>query len=395
MKNPKARVIAYYLPQFHPIPENDYWWGPGFTEWTNVANAKPLFKGHYQPRIPADLGFYDLRLPQVRKAQADMARSVGIEGFCYWHYWLGGGKELLEMPFNEVLRSGEPDFPFCLAWANHSWSTKTWQNTTKKGNSQQTMIAKQLYLGEDDYIQHFYSLLPAFKDKRYMTIDGKPIFVIYDPFDMGNECMHFMSLWRDLAKKNGLAGIYFIGHLLNTTVVQSHMLMDNSHKKRYPHSKNYKQAYENLLTSYGFDAIQPKGQMRAECATYGDTYVSIRKRLQSRFPWLPTIKFSYPKVMQHFYVPEDRCTNVFPTILSGWDRSPRAGNAEAVYIDYTPESFKRHVCQGIEIVKDKPLEHRVLFLKSWNEWGEGNYLEPDRKYGHAFLNVLRDSLFDE
>ena len=147
MKSNKARVIAFYLPQFHPIPENDQWWGKGFTEWTNVAKAKPLFRGHYQPRIPADLGFYDLRLPEVREQQAELAREAGIEGFWYWHYWVGNGKMLLEKPFQEVLHSGKPDFPFCLGWANHSWKTGTW---TRDGSNQ--MIAEQQYLGEKDLL---------------------------------------------------------------------------------------------------------------------------------------------------------------------------------------------------------------------------------------------------
>lgn len=136
----KARVIALYLPQYHPVAENDKYWGKGFTEWTNVAKAKPLFKGHDQPRIPADLGFYDLRLPQVRKEQAELAKEAGIEGFCYWHYWFGNGKEVLQMPFDEVVKSGEPDFPFCLGWANHDWTTKTWEKG--KVTVKDTMIFK-------------------------------------------------------------------------------------------------------------------------------------------------------------------------------------------------------------------------------------------------------------
>ena len=148
----EARIIANYLPQFHPIPENDKFWGKGFTEWTNVAKAKPFFKGHYQPRIPADLGFYDLRLPEIREQQAQLAREAGVEGFCYWHYWFGNGKQLLERPFQEVVASGKPDFPFCLCWANHDWSNRSW----KKDSKLDAMIAKQEYLGEKDHTEHFY-----------------------------------------------------------------------------------------------------------------------------------------------------------------------------------------------------------------------------------------------
>ena len=175
----KVRLIAFYFPQFHPIPENDKWWGKGFTEWTNVAKAKPLFRGHYQPHVPADLGFYDLRLPEIRQQQADMAREAGIEGFCYWHYWMGGGRLLLERPFQEVLKTGAPDFPFCLGWANHSWTTKTWEKG--KSFTSESMIFEQLYPGVEDYINHFFDVLPAFKDKRYITVDNKPLFVVFDP----------------------------------------------------------------------------------------------------------------------------------------------------------------------------------------------------------------------
>ena len=172
----KARVIAFYLPQFHPIPENDKWWGKGFTEWTNVGKAKSFFKGHYQPRIPADLGYYDLRVSETRKAQADMAKEYGVEGFCYWHYWFGNGKRLLERPFEEVLKSSKPDFPFCLGWANESWKAKVWDfNSTKRDRT----LIEQLYPGDQDYKDHFYELLDAFKDNRYMRKNNKPICGIY------------------------------------------------------------------------------------------------------------------------------------------------------------------------------------------------------------------------
>ena len=172
-KQTKARLIALYLPQFHPIPENDQWWGKGFTEWTNVAKAVPMFSGHYQPRIPADLGFYDLRVPEVRMAQAEMAAEHGVEGFCYWHYWFAG-KRLLERPFNEVLKSGEPKFPFCLAWANQTW-TGIWHGAPDR------ILIEQTYPGIKDYESHFYALLDSFIDERYIKIDGKPVFVVYKP----------------------------------------------------------------------------------------------------------------------------------------------------------------------------------------------------------------------
>src|SRR5688572_6814364 len=206
MTSGPVRIIAAYLPQFHPIPENDLWWGKGFTEWTNVGKAKPLFHGHYQPRVPADLGYYDLRLPEVRQQQADLAREYGIEGFCYWHYWFGNGKRLLERPFNEVVASGKPDFPFCLSWANHSWQDKQF---SKEGTER--MLIEQKYGGEEDYLQHFYALLPAFQDKRYIRVDDKPLFQIYVPLKFP-DVDKFITCWQNEARKNGLKGFHFVGH---------------------------------------------------------------------------------------------------------------------------------------------------------------------------------------
>lgn len=190
----KARLIAYYLPQFHPIPENDEWWGKGFTEWTNVGKAKPLFKGHDQPKVPADLGYYDLRIPEVREEQARMAKEYGIEGFCYWHYWFGNGKRLLEKPFQEVLKSQKPDFGFCLAWANISWGGVAY------GDLYERNLMEQKYPGVEDYTNHFNELLPAFLDKRYLTIDGKPIFVVYNAAGLPDP-KEFIDLWNKLARK--------------------------------------------------------------------------------------------------------------------------------------------------------------------------------------------------
>jgi lipopolysaccharide biosynthesis protein len=173
-----ARFIAFYLPQFYPTPENDQWWGPGFTEWTNVVQARPLFEGHYQPRLPADLGFYDLRVAEVRQAQAALALKHGVEGFCYWHYWFHGTR-VLDRPFSEVLASGEPDFPFCLSWANETWSRR-WHGA---GAAADEVLVEQRYSEEDD-LAHVRWLMHAFADPRYIRIGGRPLFLVYRPFDL-------------------------------------------------------------------------------------------------------------------------------------------------------------------------------------------------------------------
>lgn len=384
----KARVIAYYLPQFHPVPENDKFWGKGFTEWTNVAKARPLFRGHYQPRIPADLGFYDLRLPEVRQQQADMAREAGIEGFCYWHYWFGGGRMLLERPFEEVLHSGKPDFPFCLCWANHSWSTKTWNKEHRK--SADTMIAEQTYPGDEDFIAHFNYCLPAFKDHRYITVEGKPLFGIYEPFFFPH-ARHFMELWRQLALQNGLKGIYF--YAITRSGNFNRFDSDGNIVRVMPNLKSSAEDYRAMLNQ-GYDGLNSYGQVRAELSYY-NKYVNMGLIAMRKYmPFIPSTHFKYPKLMKHYLSPEDKWDNIFPTIMPQWDRSPRVGKAEGIYVNATPAHFKRHIEEALQLVEHKDMDHRILFLRSWNEWAEGNYVEPDLKYGHGFLDAIRETICD-
>lgn len=375
------RIIGLYLPQYHPIPENDEWWGPGFTEWTNVAKAKPLFKGHVQPRIPADLGFYDLRLPEVREQQAELAREAGLEGFCYYHYWFGNGRQLLERPFNEVLASGKPDFPFCLCWANHDWTNKTW----KKGASlRQDSMIMQMQYSREDHIAHFHAVLPAFLDKRYITVDGKPLFAIWAPRDVP-EVKMFIELWQQLARENGLPGIHFVGYTTNaagkSVTDGKTTLWDTDHAADF---------YNNIL-DLGFDAVMSNGLARAQSLCHGKW--SMLKYYLGSLTFLPsTLRTDYEKAMKHYYVEEDKWENVYPTLLPQWDRTPRAGIKTDPLVNATPEKFQRSVEEALNIVKDKDDEHQILFLKAWNEWGEGNYVEPDLQFGHGWIQAIRKAL---
>lgn len=364
----KVRVIAMYLPQFHPFKENDEWWGKGFTEWTNVGKAEKLFKGHYQPRVPADLGYYDLRCPWVREAQADMAREAGVEGFMYWHYWFGNGKTLMANIFQEVLESGKPDFPFCLGWANHSWSRRTWNSNAALHKDVDLMLQEY---PEGDCEKHFEAVLPAFKDKRYITVDGKPIFVIYAPFDIPN-VTEYMDKWRKMAIDNGLKGIHFVG------LVQG-----------------WEKDYHKVIDA-GFDAITTGNLWNAQTAVNGG-YIKMmfKHKLRKYFPRIaPLDKYPYKKIIKHFFCDWDRKENAYPQIIPNWDRSPRGGRRAAIYTGSTPELFKQHVADALKLIEHKAPEHRIIFLRSWNEWGEGNYMEPDLKFGHGYLDALRDEIVE-
>ena len=364
----KARVIAFYLPQYHPTENNNIWWGKGFTEWTNVGKAKPLYKGHYQPKVPADLGYYDLRLPEIREQQAELARGAGVEGFMYWHYWMGNGKRLLNRPIDEVLASGKPDFPFCFGWANHDWKTSTW--TTIHNFQKNKMICPVVYSGDQDYIDHFNWCLKALKDPRYIKVDGKPFFLLYYAIALP-DAKHFFDLWNKLAQENGFQGMHFVGLGRGSDVY-----------------------IENQL-NLGYDAVASSLIWQAEQKAIG----SFRKRwmthLRRLIDWIPLDKYNYKDIIK--YLREDLKVqdNIYPCIIPGWDRSSRSGRKAVIYYGSTPELCKQHVQQMVETVQNKPEEYKIIILRSWNEWGEGNYVEPDERWGHAYLDALHDVLFDK
>lgn len=358
----KPKVIAFYLPQYHPTPDNDKWWGKGFTEWTNVGKAKPLFPGHYQPKVPADLGYYDLRLPEVREAQAELAREAGVYGFCYYHYWFGNGKQELELPFNEVLRLGKPDFPFMLCWANESWHRKFW-NKDGKGSSKE-MLIEQTY-PEGDAERHFYHLLPAFRDPRYIRIDGKPAFMIYKPLQYP-EVATFITKWQDLARQNGLPGIHFIGHM----------------------QENFSQSsYDNFL-NLGFNAVNTVGLYSA-LKILMTPLRNFRRKIGFHLLNRP-LMLDYEAASKHFITDIDRKSEVYPTLIPNWDHTPRSGRAGWVLTGSSHEKFRNH-CDELFQMMNETSKH-LCFLKSWNEWGEGNYMEPDLKFGKRFTKALSESI---
>ncbi len=371
---PVARLLAFYLPQFHPIPENDRWWGTGFTEWTNVAKAKPLYRGHDQPRLPADLGFYDLRVAETREAQAAMARGCGVEGFCYWHYWFGDGRRIIERPFDEVLRSGKPDFPFCLAWANESWSG-IWHG------SPNTLLIEQRYPGPEDEEAHFNLVLPAFHDHRYVRVDGKPVFVVYNPHELPST-ERFIDHWRRLAQRVGLPGLYFVA-------------ISNVHREGIDRYR------DPLLAP--FDAITPLVPQEYPENLSQARWARLWRRVRHRdFGYKLNqltgqrlrrpVRYDYADVVRAALedMPEGR--RWLPCVIPNWDNTPRSAHRGMVFEHSTPELFGRYLDKALKKVSHHPPQEALVFLKAWNEWAEGNYVEPDHRFGHAYLDVIRSRL---
>lgn len=374
-----ARLLVFYLPQFHPIPENDTWWGKGFTEWFNVAKAQPLFREHVQPSLPGDLGFYDLRLPETRAAQAALAAQYGISGFCYWHYWFQG-KRLLERPFNEVLATGEPNFPFCLAWANESWSRR-WL-----GEEKQILIA-QTYSPEDD-VAHARWLTQCFADPRYLRVENRPLFLMYRPRDLPNP-QQTLDILRQESARAGLPEPYLVG-------IDAH-------------------CYGMDLRTLGFDdtlAFEPQLGVLPNALTEGWSAARIRQNLAVRRAAVDgylngaratrrALSLAWQTRDLKLYADTDarqRMENIprpfpyLPSVYVGWDNTPRRGRKGIVITNNTPQQFGDALARKIAQVQARPPEQRLVFINAWNEWAEGNHLEPDARHGRAYLEATRRAL---
>jgi lipopolysaccharide biosynthesis protein len=361
----KIKPIAIYLPQFHPIPENDIWWGKGFTEWTNVTKAKPRFEGHYQPHLPADLGFYDLRLEETRLAQEQMAKEYGIHGFCYYHYWFNG-KRVLHEPLDRKLKNPKEDLPFIMCWANENW-TRAWDG------GEQDVLLEQHYSEEDDRA-HIQFLLSFFKDKRYIRVGDKPFFIFYKP-DLFPNMAKTITIFREEAKKENLE--LYLGCF----------------ERWIGWSKEKMQEYD-------FDAIiefQPLSRsMRLYKEDLKKRKQTILKRLENKFR--KKLKWESKPSQKDFVVDYEGFVDfdlqynnrgVYPSITPMWDNSSRrVGQNATMIINSTPELFKYWYQNKIKSKNFEGLDEKFIFINAWNEWAEGNHLEPCQKWGKAYLEAI-------
>ncbi|MGA2070383.1 MAG: glycoside hydrolase family 99-like domain-containing protein [Sedimentisphaerales bacterium] len=365
------KVIVFYLPQYHPIPENDKWWGNGFTDWTNVAKARPRFHGHYQPHMPADLGFYDLRIEETRIAQAEMAKQYGIYGFCYYHYWFNG-KMLLERPFNEVLKTGKPDFPFCLCWANENW-TRRWDGQDNE------ILMKQDYSSYDTS-EHMSWLSSAFKDHRYIRINNKPIFLIYNAIQIPN-IEKVIKMWRYEAKSKHGIELYLCSVKSTGT---SSMSGESAIKAGFDAVVDFqpnpslaiKDVWLNLLKNFPqklFNKIESKLNIPGQ-ALINDTNIFNYETILNK--WIERSPVGYKE---------------FPCVAPSWDNSARGKVCTIVQND-RPELYGKWLEAACNRVINNIDDERIVFVNAWNEWGEGCHLEPDIKFGRKFLEITYETL---
>ena len=344
-----VRLIAFYLPQFHPIPENDLWWGKGFTEWQGVASARPLFSSHYQPHLPADLGFYDLRLAEVRSAQAELARQYGIYGFCYHFYWFSG-RRVLQRPLDEMLKSGEPDFPFCVCWANEPWSRR-WD-----GSQSEVLIPQEHDIAVDKRL--ISELLPLFSDRRYIKVDGKPLMVIYR-IGLLPDPQALFATWRDVAKKHGFPGLHIC-----------------------------------MAEAFGFDDPFDKG---CDAAVEFPPHRLVADRLNETTEGLsqdyPGSLYSYATAVMNDIVAMPADYPRYKCVVPSWDNTPRRGSAGNVFHGSTPELYELWLREAIAFTRRRlPAKQRLVFINAWNEWGEGAHIEPDMRFGRQYLEATRRAL---
>lgn len=365
------RAIAFYLPQFHEIPENNEWWGDGFTEWHNVRSARPLFEGHRQPREPLEGDYYDLADHDVMRRQIDLAREYGLYGFCFYHYWFDGHL-LLERPLEALLRDTETRFPFCICWANEHW-TNAWVDGGTK------VLIEQRYGGEDEWRAHFDYLRPFLTDPDYITNDGRPLLVIYRP-EIIPRLNEMLDYWQTLARAAGLPGIDFAYQHV------SFKLSSNYDSSRFAYELEYQPVHAESL-------IRQRRHRRLRRAAR-----RVFRLLETRFRTdLRSVasrglrQVSYDEVWRAILDAKPDSPKAVPGAFVDWDNTPRKGNRGTVYIGATPSSFRAYLTEQLRRAREVYASD-MLFVFAWNEWAEGGYLEPDSDHQFAYLEALRDAL---
>ena len=354
MKQHAKRVIAFYLPQYHPFPENDRWWGAGFTEWRNVVKARPLFRGHYQPHLPADLGFYDLRVPEVRQQQAALAERYGLSGFCYYHYWFNGHR-LMQRPVEEMLASGKPDFPFMLCWANENW-TRAWD-----GGEQEVLI-RQEYSEEDDRAHIRYLLDEVFRDPRYIRVDGKPVFAVYRSA-LFPDMRRTIEVWREEAAARG-AELYLCRVESFNAAGREELAVGFDAAIEF-------QPFTPAMTDFWEHRPWRQKLMYHLRKLWGDR----RKMRKADYDANVAYSLSRPAPDYKNY------TSVPPS----WDNTARRKQRMFLFHNATPEKYGRWLREVLRRFKPYSAEENFVFINAWNEWAEGNHLEPDMKWGGEYL----------
>lgn len=365
----KINILAYYLPQYHEIPENNEWWGKGFTEWTNVKKAKPLFKGHVQPIIPGELGYYDLMLDEdIQVKQAKMAKEYGVDGFIYYQYWFGDGKMLLEKPAEKMLYDKRVDIPFCFCWANETWKG-VWH-----GLDSGKILIEQSYRGEQDYVNLFNYNLPFFKDVRYIKVNNRPMFHIYK-YESIPDFNIFYNVFNKLCQENGFDGIYIVvtggesnQSIINNECIEGIVGLDVFQKMRYSKTRFF-----NPDSLFGIVEFKIKSLLG-----YTDEVGLRTKPLVSNYK--KSIKKLEFKFSNNKYI---------SCVVPNWDNSPRSGNRSLIFNKSSPQHWGIHFEKALKQIKKHPDNPQFIIIKSWNEWAEGNYLEPDSFFGRQWLNVLK------
>jgi lipopolysaccharide biosynthesis protein len=343
------KLIAFYLPQFHPIPENDAWWGKGFTEWRSVVRAQPKFKGHHQPHLPSDLGFYDLRVPETRIAQANLAREYGIHGFCYYYYWFNG-RRLLERPLAEVLKTGEPDFPFCVCWANENW-TRRWDGQDKE------ILMEQEYSPDADR-RLIADLAPLFRDPRYIRVGARPLLVVYRANTLP-DARASAGRFRKQARSEGLEDLYLA--CVHVPGMPSPVSLGFDAGLEFP---PHNLEVGDVTASTEMMDPQFRGKV-------WDYVYSARASIASRAP----------DFLLH------------RGIMVGWDNTARVSNNSNVFVNAHPANYQRWLSALLnETARTHPPGEQFVFINAWNEWAEGCHLEPDLTFGRAYLEATKAAL---